>query len=148
MSAARLLEWPIRSISSRRLAPASATSWLPAWRRSWRWISVSSRDERGSRSAPELAVPQRLAARAGEHQRVGSGGVKVSRWSGLGQISGQDDRALTGAVLGGARTADVRPSVSCRAMRTVRGRIDVAAAEPGQLAPAQTAEAGEQDHAR
>jgi hypothetical protein len=36
----RLLEWPMRSISSRRVAPASATRWLPAWRRSWKWMPV------------------------------------------------------------------------------------------------------------
>jgi hypothetical protein len=34
ISAALVLLWPMRSISSRRLAPASAVSGFPVWRRS------------------------------------------------------------------------------------------------------------------
>ncbi len=51
------------------------------------------------------------------------------------------------AVLGGAKSgAWPLTSVSCRVMRTVAVlSVDVAAAERDELAPAQAAEAGEQD---
>ena len=38
-TAARVLAWPMRAISSRRFAPALAVSPLPVCRRSWKWIA-------------------------------------------------------------------------------------------------------------
>ena len=38
-SASRVLAWPMRAISSRRLAPALAVSAFPVCRRSWKWIA-------------------------------------------------------------------------------------------------------------
>ncbi|GAA2298314.1 hypothetical protein GCM10010149_53810 [Nonomuraea roseoviolacea subsp. roseoviolacea] len=38
MRAARVLEWPMRAISSRIEAPALAVRVLPVWRRPWKWI--------------------------------------------------------------------------------------------------------------
>src|SRR5215469_15744318 len=72
MSAARLLAWPMRSISSRRLAPASATRLFPACRRSWKWTPARSVAVTAGIQNPiaKDAVAEQLAGRAGEDQTI------------------------------------------------------------------------------
>ena len=81
MSAARLVEWPMRSISSRRLAPGLSDQDIPGVAQVVKVNVQAGRGEGGEPdTATEVWVPQQLASRAREQQRVGTGwreGVQV-----------------------------------------------------------------------
>jgi hypothetical protein len=60
-------------MSSRRLAPVSATRLSPACRRSWKWTQVGSGDRRNPDPVAERGVTEQVALRAGEEQAVKPG---------------------------------------------------------------------------
>ena len=69
--AARVELWPIRSISSRRLAPASPASVLPVCRRSWKWKPDRlAAVERLTPELREVAASELGTLGPGEHERV------------------------------------------------------------------------------
>jgi hypothetical protein len=140
----------MRSISSRGLAPASATSWLPVRAQV---VQVNAETGCGECAVPgaaaEVGMPQGHAVRAGENQRIGFWAVKVSRCEltsatireGIetvrlpaSDLGGGEERLATGYLAALAGDTD-GPAVT----------IDVGALESGQLAPPQAAEAGKED---
>lgn len=67
--------WPIRRMSSRVVAPASAASWLPVCRRSWE-VEVGREPDGDDRLGPvgrtaEVAAPQPATLLPDEEERAG-----------------------------------------------------------------------------
>jgi len=150
MSAARLVEWPLRSSSSRWLAPASATGWLPVLAQVMQMNVKSGRGERGMPGAAAgVGVLQRLAVRAGEYQRLSVGqGESVQVHADIRHDhGGHRDGALASVGFGRSqvwRAIGHLAKLPGDADSPVLA-VDVGALESGQLSPAQPAEAGGQD---
>src|SRR5262249_37681721 len=107
-------------------------------------------DGRHPGRAPEVAVPKQLAAGRGEQKRIGAGaGVVVEMLLDLGDdAAGQDDAASASCCLGRREEWRLPACLGELAADSDGGRgdVDVTAAECDELAPAQAAETGEEDH--
>src|SRR5438477_2225240 len=155
--AARVLEWPMRLMSSRSVAPLCADQVLPVCRRSWRWRSISpgmpaslsARCQRRlklrRRGMPPAA--RRTADRQGRVARV-PGQVDLDVRP---QPTGKRDRPIARLRLGivvdlgpvlrlcrGLADAELPPKAGALRDRYVRGSVDVAvliasAGSAGQL---------------
>ena len=99
-------------------------------------------------AAPEVAIPQQYAGRAGEHERIGGTGSEGREMVSQRRTDhiGHDHYAPTCHRLGRAKHISATRQLGKRALNPHGPLldIDVAAAQRGQLTPAQTAENREQ----